>query len=1622
MAQREQNNDGLAPGTVLGDYRVAALIAHGGMASVYRATQVSTGREVAVKVLAADLASQPHFVERFEREAKLLARLFHQNVVTVLELGRDAGHRFLAMEFVEGESLADRLKRQGRLPFEEAAPLLDGIAAGLEYAHGQDVLHRDIKPGNILITPQDVPKIADFGIARALDRDAGRRERLTVTKTQMGSALYVAPEQLQDAAAVDERADIYALGVVAYETLTGQLPMGQFKPASELVPGLPAGVDDLVRHALAPSPNERLQTVTQFRALLQRILFTGVPTRVQSPLREAARHRRQPTRKRPTALIAVGGALLAFALLALLLMLRGGDSSPEPAATTPPPGVTLEGPDARESQAKALLNRAATEFGQGLPQETQRLLTTLVRDYGDTAYCRDRADAITRLRARTATALGQKTAIPTPAPPAVPDPEPEPDVPLDPPAPLPGLTLVEKAEAAGLVRGLVAAYYAGTNHERFLLSQPVPGVDLAWGAESPVWGVPYDRFSTRIAGWMHVPETADYRLRLARDDGARLVLDGKTVIDKWMPAGRDKATPIRLEAGWHRLWVEHLELSGAAHVTLLYSRGGKEEPVPYDWFYCRREFLDKAIGYPSRDPFAGLAPDKPGPPPAAGPEPGQWTRLFDGRTLEGWALLRGGGLGTPGELDVDDGVLILRKGNRATAIQRTDDFPREGYDVFLEASRIEGKELLNIAFPVGDARCMLHLGPGAGLEMLNGKRYGDNITGRAFEVEDGRWYRVRIQVRSHTIRAWLDGALIAEIPRAAYDLDVHSAWSSATQLTLGTWETTAAVRNIAVRRLPGADAPKAKPKPAADWRVLVGQGRANGWERVKGGLFRQPPSATANGGLGQVIVFSQVDGAAGYKHTWDVPRTNYELSFTSMRLRGNNIGPGVIFPVGKSVCLWAIGNGGGGCGLDQVDGHDDLDEDNPTRVMRPTELKRSYRYHLRVSQDKVQAWINQTRVVDIPRAGHTFSLRDGYRPGAPLAFVGAGKTGAVVKNIRIRPLTPGVDPDGPATGWKPLFDGHTLDGWEPRGGSWTVQDSEIDVTAGADDVRLLAPGSFTDFHFQAEMKDLTPGVRMGIVCREKDGKALTVSLDMASDRYEAHAGASTASPPLPGVALRSDVTRRARLPEGQWHEVRIRCVGEKLTCSIDNYQVFVGEDRALREGRVGLFVRNGRARIRDVAVKALTADADKTSPVDCRHYSAVVSATVDGTSDLLFAPNALRWTHHNFKKPYGMRINGVRWEPQWEDNRTLPLYTPLVPSRLDDVDVHLTMLESRHNTYMQHRSDDRAVMRFYDRPPGAAKYIVEVHLAPTALVALRKRLYKHMEEIYWRRYTDTGAGTETRKFFAQDFTPAAREYLAGSFPAIFAAAVESARGADLRRAGNTLDVADSLRPRGPAVTQLRRWLDQVGEPILSDRALKKDFSGDWETRERNWSTEEVGYYTRHYLFCDTDVTDCTILARDFESQDFLMGVDCWSWGDRKAAWYGILFRRQPGRFFYFLLNDEHDAVRVGAAMEWKREPIGAVPGVTVDYAPGRAKRQGGQAFPVKSRMPHRLSIRCQGDRFECFVDGELVASGVDPQPAKGRVGFLVSGGGVRFRHVRVYNPAPLPTLTDLLIAAPAPKQ
>lgn len=252
----------LQPGERFGKYEILEVLGRGGMGSVYKARDAASNRVVALKLLSRECSLVVKMQRRFEREAGTMASLSHPNIVSVFESGREGDLYFIAMEFVEGTDLRRRLKKEKRLPPSEAVRIATQICDALEAAHAKGIVHRDIKPENILLDASGNVKIADFGLAKLTGADRPQVS-LTASGAAVGTAGYMAPEQLEDSRTVDHRADIYAAGVLLFEMLMGDIPLDKSDRTS-----VDPKIDAAVARAIERDPDKRFSSAAAFRKAL----------------------------------------------------------------------------------------------------------------------------------------------------------------------------------------------------------------------------------------------------------------------------------------------------------------------------------------------------------------------------------------------------------------------------------------------------------------------------------------------------------------------------------------------------------------------------------------------------------------------------------------------------------------------------------------------------------------------------------------------------------------------------------------------------------------------------------------------------------------------------------------------------------------------------------------------------------------------------------------------------------------------------------------------------------------------------------------------------------------------------------------------------------------------------------------------------------------------------------------------------------------------------------------------------------------------------------------------------------------------------------------------------------
>jgi serine/threonine-protein kinase len=341
-------------------YRITRKIGEGGMGTVYEAEHVVLHKGVAVKVLREKYADRPSVAKRLVQEAQLASAIRHDHIIDITDSGRtDDGRTFVVMELIEGQSLAELLRREGALPEGRALAIVRQVAAALAAAHERGIVHRDVKPENVLLGASDFAKVVDFGISKTVKAEGDDPEqRLTSTGVVMGTPFYMAPEQARGDEEVDHRIDVYALGVILYECLTGEVPFRganylgilqkvaneEATPPRALRPELSISeaAEHLVKKAMAKAREDRYQTMAAFEADLQRVI-AGKP--IDAPITHAPARKRA---RRVTPLALAAGAAVIAAVVAIVVIVQSRHPAPPPAprqvVVAPPSNVVVPPP------------------------------------------------------------------------------------------------------------------------------------------------------------------------------------------------------------------------------------------------------------------------------------------------------------------------------------------------------------------------------------------------------------------------------------------------------------------------------------------------------------------------------------------------------------------------------------------------------------------------------------------------------------------------------------------------------------------------------------------------------------------------------------------------------------------------------------------------------------------------------------------------------------------------------------------------------------------------------------------------------------------------------------------------------------------------------------------------------------------------------------------------------------------------------------------------------------------------------------------------------------------------------------------------------------------------------
>jgi serine/threonine-protein kinase len=354
------------PGDLIADrFELEELVGTGGMSSVFRARDLQLERSVAIKILHEHYADDPEYLERFRREARAVARMSHPNIVTVIDRGDDGGRQYIVFEYVEGENLKELVLRTGRLPVPRALELTLAVADGLSFAHEHGLVHRDVKPQNVLLNQEGEVKVTDFGIARSLHMEHG----VTQTGTVLGTGEYLAPEQASGRQ-ISPATDVYSLGVVLWELLAGDVPfvgenfvavalrhVNEPPPSlRERRPDVSPRLDAAVQRALAKDPAHRFPSMAAFAKELRACLAEpeGVAPPPQDDLAltvvtppahaaPARRRRRARSRRRPLVYVLLALVAAGVAFAAVVLLGGGGHNTGGPGGAPSGAVVHLKG-------------------------------------------------------------------------------------------------------------------------------------------------------------------------------------------------------------------------------------------------------------------------------------------------------------------------------------------------------------------------------------------------------------------------------------------------------------------------------------------------------------------------------------------------------------------------------------------------------------------------------------------------------------------------------------------------------------------------------------------------------------------------------------------------------------------------------------------------------------------------------------------------------------------------------------------------------------------------------------------------------------------------------------------------------------------------------------------------------------------------------------------------------------------------------------------------------------------------------------------------------------------------------------------------------------------------------
>jgi len=1050
-------------GQTLGEFEIVATIGHGGMGAVYKGRQAALNRFVAIKVLPEHLTSDAAFIERFHREARAVAAVRHPNIIEVHTIGSERGHEFIAMEFVDGESLADLLRREGRLAPDRAVELMTQVASALADAHAAGIFHRDIKPANILLDARGRVKVADFGLAKHEGVDVS----VTATGASLGTPLYMPPEVAQGKPA-DARSDLYSLGATFYQAIAGKPPFDGATPAEliikhvnatppplqTLAPDCPAPLCRILHRLLSKNPAHRYSTADKLLAALSHVeAHVAQPPSAVSATRTLPGHVAQARAPVPHGkpvggaslprVFLIGGGAIALALVVVLFFVLRGSRVAQPPTAVVPPGTQHPTPASPvlEQHASLCLQYAETCAKRADWAKAKEYLDDLAGKYASTRFAADNKPAIAALRAETLVALK-----PTPTPKVQPKVEPKTEPKAEPPPDdderwaewedlfdgktLKGWTVLEAGEFAKAGRPEVDGEFTdrgkvAVRDGAIYLQGHLPGI--AWKGGFPQRNYEVRLEACSIAGGGHVCEvafpvgSAACALDIGGWGGTILGLqqvDGKYANSEQNPTWRQFHTQ---RGKWYlvclRVTGERVQawLDGQKVVDLL-TRGHALSLAP--WMQEATPFgLAACIGHNALRSIRlrRLRPEAP--PPDDETRWGPWEDLFDGKTLKGWRMLEEGVAAKHGQVQVKDGQIALERGDPATLVVWTGDFPTSDYEVMLEEASFEqGLSSCNVTLPVGPSHCVAsfqfrnYRTAVVQLNDLDGGQPVYESRRAASQLKEGEWHRLRLRVADGRLRIWLDDEELANLPLAEHTFGLAGTWTSARPFGIHTWQTNAALRSIRLRRLNPEAPPPDDEARWGPWEELFDGKTLDGWKVAeKGAGYTEHGEVRVQDGR---IVLGAGEPLTGIAWTGEFPKSGYEVRYEAMPIVAGADFASIYFPVGDSACVLIVASRY--TGLDCVDGlrHH---ENGTVRKWASEVGGRWYAVRLRVTASRIEAWVDQAKVIDLATAGRRFSTAGHDEAMKPFGLMTYRAVGAVrtIRLRRLKPEGPGPAPEPP---------------------------------------------------------------------------------------------------------------------------------------------------------------------------------------------------------------------------------------------------------------------------------------------------------------------------------------------------------------------------------------------------------------------------------------------------------------------------------------------------------------------------------------------------------------------------------------------------------------------------------